>query len=110
MIEKESDDEDEQAGRRSLLEIGNHSMGSVPEGSDGLVVLLMRIMMDRTNTINTFEELFLTSPFNRQKSRDKAFELLADTDIDKDVYDETIMNKSRYSKFSRPPKCIFVPS
>jgi hypothetical protein len=36
--------------------------------------------------------------------------LIEELHVEKNIYSEGIMNKMMYSKFSAPPKCIFVPT
>ena len=81
---------------------------------DGGTNLLIRMGLDRENTIDTFEELGMTNPFDTKKSFQDALSEVRTFDFYTEVYPNLGMNHVMSIMSSdvtiEPPKCIFLPS
>ena len=79
--------------------------------------LMLRMAMDRVNTVNSFEEIGLTDPIETQDSLEKAKKIVSQLSYAKTVYPSKVIDPLYKDAEDHPhsdiyayPKCIFIPS
>ena len=88
--------------------------GKKRKGVDGLTGILMALQIDLTNTVDSFETVFVLDPFDKNSINKvkKRVEQMEFYDVNS-TYSAKIMGGIRESinvGDNQPPKCMFLPS